>query len=252
MYKVSRALFIQLAGLALAGLVAVFLIRHFPIVDMIVRAQRKIGQMEWWGAALYPLLYAFCNLLLLPAGVLAMGSGLFFGLWWGSFLVLAGNVGGAAAAFMISRKLGRQWVEKKALRHRKWVALDKAIAKEGWKIIFLSQVHPLFPTSFLNYLYGITSIRFWPCMLWIALGQAPGVFLYAYLGTLAQLGIKIVRGQNHPHGIEYVIWIGGLLVTLFVTTALGRLALKLMAQVAAEEARPAPAPKARELERSVF
>ena len=257
MKRISRALFIQFAWPLLLVLVAAFLVHHFPVVDMIVRAQRRIGQMQWWGAVLYPLLYAFCNLLLLPAGVLAMGSGLFFGLWWGSFLVLAGNMFGAAAAFWISRKLGRQWLERKALRHRKWVALDEAITREGWKIIFLSQVHPLFPTSFLNYLYGITRIRFWPCMLWIAVGQAPGIFLYAYLGTLAQLGIKLFRGQNHPHKMEYVVWFGGLLLTLLVTTALARLALKMMAEVERPSEKPATKGKERRpgrkhLERSVF
>lgn len=261
MKKITRALFLQLAWPALLVLIAVVLVQHFPIVEMILRAQRKIGEMEWWGAVLYPLFYATCNLFLLPAGVVAMGGGLFFGLWWGSFLVLAGNMVGAAAAFGISRKLGRQWLEKKALRHRKWVALDESIARQGWKIIFLSQVHPLFPTSFLNYLYGITRIRFWTCMLWIAIGQAPGIFLYAYMGTMAQLGIKLFRGQTHPHKMEYVVWIGGLLLTFLVTTALARLALKVMAEVeqAAEKAAAAKVDKAQKppserkhLERSVF
>lgn len=67
-------------------------------------------------------------------------------------------------------------------------------------------------------------------MLWIALGQAPGLFLYAYLGTLAQLGLRVWRGQNHPRWYEYVWWIGGLALTLAVTGALGRLALRLIAE----------------------
>jgi uncharacterized membrane protein YdjX (TVP38/TMEM64 family) len=116
------------------------------------------------------------------------------------------------------------------LRHEKWAALDEAIGREGWKIIFLSQIHPLFPTSLLNYLYGVTRIRFGVCLLWIALGQAPGLFLYAYLGTLAQLGLRLWRGQSHPLFHEYVIWIGGLVLTIAVTTALGRIALRLLAE----------------------
>src|SRR5579862_8578702 len=230
MSKISRALAVQLAGLIVAALVIGWLVHHFPVVEWITRMQRKIGQMEWWAAVLYPLFYAGCNLLLLPGGVLAIGSGLFFGLWWGFFLVLLGNVAGAAVAFGVSRKLGRQWVAKKIFRHRKWSVLDKAIQREGWKIIFFSQVHPLFPTSFLNYLYGVTRIRFWTCMLWIALGQAPGIFLYAYLGTLGQFGIKMLRHQSHPAKLEYVMWISGLLLSLLVTTALARLALKLLAE----------------------
>src|ERR1700722_5443488 len=137
MSKISRAVAVQLGGLILAAFILTFIAHHFPIVEWIVRMQHRIGQMEWWGAVLYPLFYAGCNLLLLPGGVLAIGSGLFFGLWWGTFLVLVGNVTGAAVAFWASRKFGRQWVTKKIMRHGKWSVLDKAIAREGWKIIFL-------------------------------------------------------------------------------------------------------------------
>ncbi len=253
MSKVSRALAIQICGLIFTALVLAFLAHHYDLVHVIERMQRRIGQMEWWGAVLYPLLLAVCNLLLLPGGVLAIGSGLFFGLWWGFFLVLVGNVAGAAAAFWISRALGRQWVERKIFRHRKWMLLDAAIAREGWKIIFLSQVHPLFPTSFINYFYGVTRIRFSTCMLWVALGQLPGLFLYAYLGTLAQLGIKLFRHQTHPHMHEYVIWISGLLLTLVVTTALGRIALRLLAEIEAKvETAPRRKPETRQLERASF
>lgn len=243
MFKASRHILLQLLGLALVVIALIVIARHFPIVPMIVRLQHKIGAMEWWGAVLYPLLVAGCNVLLLPGGILAVGSGLFFGLWWGCLLVLVGHVIGAAISFGIGRKLGRGWLEKKLFKHRKWAALDEAIAKQGWKIIFFSQIHPLFPSSLLNYLYGVTRIRFWTCMLWIALGQLPGVFLYAYFGTLAQLGIKLLRHKTHPHFSEYVIWIGGLVLTLVVTSLLARIALKILAEVQ-RAANESPSPKA--------
>lgn len=255
MVKFSRALAFQIAGLLLLLSVAALLAHHFDLAHAIERAQRRVGQMEWWGAALYPLLVACCNLLLLPGSVLTLGSGLFFGLWWGLCLVLAGNVLGAAAAFGIGRTIGRGWVERRILRRRKWMLLDEAIAREGAKIIFLSQVHPLFPTSFLNYFYGMTRIRFSTCMLWVAAAQAPGIFLYAYLGTLAQLGIRLFRRETHPRLHEYVLWFGGLAAILAATTALSRIALRLLgeAEAAAEKAqreksetpREAPAPAAR-------
>ncbi len=238
MSNLRRAFFAQIAGLVIAVLLIATLAHYFPVVAYITRAQRKIGEMDVWGGVLYPLLYAVCNILLLPGGVLAIGSGLFFGLWWGFALNLAGNVGGAAVAFFISRKLGRKWVEKRLKKYERWAALDAAIAREGWKIIFLSQVHPLFPSSLLNYFYGVTRIRFGSCMLWIALGQAPGLFLYAYLGTLAQLGMRLWEKQTHPHPIEYFIWFGGLVVTILATTLLGRLAMRLLAESQAKAARP--------------
>ncbi len=244
MSQVKRALYVQLFGLVLVLLVLVSLARTFPVMDYVLTAHQAIGAMDFWGAVLYPLLYATCNVLLLPGGILAIGSGLFFGLWWGFLLNLTGNLVGAAVAFGISRRLGRQWVEQRFFRHRKWAALDQAIARDGWKIIFLSQVNPLFPISLLSYLYGVTRIRFSTCMLWIALGQAPGLFLYAYLGTLAQLGVRLWQGKTHPLAHEYVLWIGGLVLTMVVTTALARLGLRLLAEAErAAETEEAPVPE---------
>jgi uncharacterized membrane protein YdjX (TVP38/TMEM64 family) len=88
----------------------------------------------------------------------------------------------------------------------------------------------------------VTRIRFGPCMLWIALGQAPGLFLYAYLGTLAQLGLRLWGGQTHPRAIEYFVWFSGLAVTLLATALLGRLALRLLAESQANAAIP-PQPR---------
>ena len=240
MSRIKRAFYLQMAGVAAFLAILAWVARRYPVVDAIVRLQNAIGALQFWGAVLYPLLYGTCNVLLLPGGIVAIGSGLFFGLWWGFALNLIGNVGGAAVAFFLSRKLGRGWVEKKFFKHRKWAALDAAIGREGWKIIFLSQVHPLFPSSLLNYLYGVTRIRFGTCMLWIALGQAPGLFLYAYLGTLAQRGIRIWRGKSHPHPIEYVLWIAGFLVTIAATTLLARLALRVLATATSEASDPPP------------
>lgn len=239
MQRVKRALLLQsLGALAAIGFV-VWLSRHYPVLAWITQAQEHITAMGRWGGALYPLLFAACNVLLLPAGTLGIGSGLFFGLWWGFLLNVVASVLGAAAAFSISRWAARGWVRRHFLRHRKWAALDEAVAREGWKIIFLTQVHPLAPSSLLNYLYGVTRIPFRTCMLWIAIGQAPGAFLYAYLGTLAQHGLRLLRGQSHPRPLEYFLWIGGLLLAFVVTSLLSRLALRLLAEAEERFAPPA-------------
>jgi uncharacterized membrane protein YdjX (TVP38/TMEM64 family) len=247
MYRVKRALFLQLAGAVVAVIFVVWFARHYPLLAWITQAQEHIAAMGRWGGVLYPLLYATCNVLLLPAGGLAVGSGLFFGLWWGFLLNVAASVMGAAVAFSISRWAALRWVRQHFLRHRKWAALDEAVAREGWKIIFLTQVHPLAPSSLLNYLYGVTRIPFRTCMLWIAIGQAPGAFLYAYLGTLAQHGLRMLRGQSHPRPIEYFLWIGGLLLAFVVTTLLSRLALRLLAEAEEKFTRPAPPAPTEEL-----
>jgi len=236
MKPVRYALVFQVTILALIATVIFWGFKNYPVVEWITQTQERLGRLGFWGAMLYPALLALCNLLLLPGGFLAVGAGLFYGLWWGFLLVWLGTIAAAAVAFQISRKLGRLWVKNLVHRHPKWVMLDKMIGQDGWKMVFLSQVHPLFPTSLLNYIYGVTRIRFGPCMLGVALAQAPGLFLYTYLGTLAQRGIHLWQSRTQPLPLEYGLWIGGLAATLLVTTALGKLALRwLKSMEAADE-----------------
>jgi len=230
MFKVQRAIAIQIGGLTVVGIALFFLSRHYPVVEILAAVQQRVMQWGVWSAIWYPVLYACCNVLLLPGGILSIGAGFFFGLWWGFFIALAGNVAGAAIAFFISRWLGRQWLKRKLLRNPTLGALDPAVEREGWKIILLSQLHPLFPTSLLNYLYGLTRIRFRVCMLWVAIGQAPGLFLYSYLGTLGQLGLNLARGKTHPRAIEYLVWLGGFGSAAIVLALLGKIALRLLQQ----------------------
>src|ERR1043166_1668875 len=207
-----RSFALQVACLGLAIALVIFFMWSFSIVDIVARAQLRV--MDWgaWAVIGYPLLFAVCCLLLLPGGVLSIGSGFLFGLWWGFVIVLIGNTLAAAVAFMLSRRLGRRWLAPPILENRTMHMPETAVGREGWKIIGLSQLHPLFPASLLNYFYGLTKIRFCTYIVWTSVGRAPGLFLYTYLGTLGQLGFNIVRGKTHPRLMEYWMW-GGLFVT---------------------------------------
>jgi len=228
MSRVRRAFYIQMAALVLFGTVFFLASRSLPIADWIAQVQQTVMRWGAWSAICYPLLYAACNVLLLPGGVLSVGGGFFFGLWWGFLIVLVGNVAGAAISFVLSRWIGRRWLRSKLLRNSTLEALQPAVERDGWKIILLSQLHPLFPTSLLNYLYGLTKVSFRTCILWVAVGQAPGLFLYTYVGTLGQLGLNLFRGKSHPRIIEYWMWGGGLLVSVVVLVLLGRISLRVL------------------------
>jgi uncharacterized membrane protein YdjX (TVP38/TMEM64 family) len=226
--KPTRAILIQVGGLALFALLAVVFGQFFPLDQIIFRLGESVAKYQPWSTVLYPLALALANLLLLPGGLLIVGGGFLFGLWRGFLLVLAGNLVGAAAAFFLTRRFARGWVEQRFLRNPKWRALDLAIAREGWKIVFLTQLNPLSPTSLINYFYGATRMRFGQCMLWIAVGQIPGMFLYAYLGSMGRFSWKLWReGAGFREG-AYWLWLAGLFLALALTIALARIALRLL------------------------
>src|SRR5438874_7061641 len=225
MLEIRRSLYIQLAAFTAAIGLFLVLSRFFPIVDLIAAAQKRVVDLGPGSALCYPLLFAACNLLLLPGGIVSVGAGFFFGLWWGFFIVLLGNSIGAAISFALSRWLGMRWLNSRPSANQVFRLLEKAVERDAWKIIFLSQLHPLFPTSLLNYLYGLTRIRFGQYMLWTTIGRAPGLFLYAYLGTLGQLGLNLARGKTHPRIVEYWMWGGAFIVTILLFALLTRMAL---------------------------
>src|SRR5437773_225641 len=155
MFKIRRAIYCQLAGLAIAVVLVSVLSRFFPVVDFVDVLQERVMGWGPWGAIYYPLLFAVCNILLLPGGVLAVGGGFFFGLWWGFLVVFVGNGVATAISFALSRRVAAQPLRRKLSHNPTLRALEPAIERESWKIILLSQLHPLFPTSLLNYLYGL-------------------------------------------------------------------------------------------------
>src|ERR1043166_4985453 len=147
MPKFSRAILYQGATVVLAIALAIAFSRFVPVMNFVEALQERVMSWGAWAAICYPLLFAACNILLLPGGVLAVGGGFFFGLWWGFFIVFAGNIVSTAISFSLSRFVARRWFQRKLSANPTLTALGPAVERESWKIILLSQLHPLFPTS---------------------------------------------------------------------------------------------------------
>ena len=228
MKSAAKATVLQAVVALLVVGALIYVARSAPFLGAVEETENVVRRWGTMSIVIYPLLVMAATVLLLPGGILSLGGGFFFGLWWGTLLVLVGNLLGAAVAFFVGNKLGRKFVRQRILRDPRWAALDGAIGKHGPRIIFYSQLNPLFPTSLFNYLYGITKVRFWECLKWVALGRLPGVFLYCYLGTLGQLGIRILRGESEPGPMEYALWGGGLLLTGGVAALLGHTATRVI------------------------
>jgi uncharacterized membrane protein YdjX (TVP38/TMEM64 family) len=222
--------YLQVATFIIVIASLLLLSHFFPVIDFVVALQRRVLGLGAWSAICYPLLFAGCNVLLLPGGILCVGAGFFFGLWWGFFIVLLGNSIAAAVSFAISRGLGGRWLRRRRAATPLLSVLEKAVERDARKIIFLTQLHPLFPTSLLNYLYGLTPIRFRSYMFWTTVGRAPGLFLYTYLGTLGQFGLNLALGKTHPQVVEYWMWGGAFVITALLFVLLTRVAVNVVRQ----------------------
>jgi uncharacterized membrane protein YdjX (TVP38/TMEM64 family)/Fe-S oxidoreductase len=108
---------------------------------------------------IYMLIYAIAPSLFLPGLPLTIAGGILFGPFRGVVFSITGATIGACIAFLVSRYIARDWVEKK-LRSPKWKGLDEGVENHGWKIVAFTRLVPLFPFNLLNYAFGLTKIKF--------------------------------------------------------------------------------------------
>ncbi|MCD6339153.1 MAG: TVP38/TMEM64 family protein [Verrucomicrobia bacterium] len=194
----------------------------FPIERLWDRLFQLARESALWGPVLFILAYVVCCVLLVPVSLLTFGAGAVYGLFQGTLLVWAAATLGAAAGFVLSRRLGREKVARLILRYPQLRSLDRAIAKEGWKIVFLCRLSPIFPFAALSYVFGVTRVRFGGYLLASSFGVLPPSFLYVYVGFLARLG----RHDRSLSAAQWVMYFAGLAATAWVTLLLARIARK--------------------------
>lgn len=129
-------------------------------------------------------LFVANTVLCLPTALMSLAGGFLFGAAWGALYVWVGAMLGASAAFGISRHWGRHWIQQRIARRPWLLALEQAVSEEGWKIIVLSRLAPGSPFFVLNYLFGLTRVRFRDYFWSTAISVFPGSFLLVYLGSL--------------------------------------------------------------------
>lgn len=201
---------------------------QFPIADTLPTLLNQIKALGIWSPLAFIALYIIATVLLIPGSLLTLGGGLLFGLVWGSIYVFLGATLGSIAAFLTGRYLARNWVTQKINTNPKFTAIYQAIAQEGFKIVFLTRLSPLFPFTFLNYILGVTTISLKDYTL-ASLGMIPGTILYVYLGSLA--GNLAQLGMSQPNSsetqiLQWVVKIVGFIATIVVTGYITNLAKK--------------------------
>lgn len=212
------------------------LMRLLPIGAMVEALQGFIDDLGVWGPVLFILIYVIATIFMLPASALTLAAGVVFGLLGGTIVVSIASTTGAAAAFLISRYLARSMVEKRLGHYPKFKAVDRAVSQGGWKIVALLRLSPAVPFNLQNYLYGVTAIRFWPCVLasWIAM--LPGTFMYVYLGYAGRAGVAAAAGQGQGRSpLQWVMLGVGLVATIAVTVYVTKLARRAMADQASDD-----------------
>jgi uncharacterized membrane protein YdjX (TVP38/TMEM64 family) len=215
-------------GLILAALLVVVgvLFATFDVRALLRAALNWIGQLGAFGQLLFVAIYVVAAVLLIPGSALGLGAGAMFGVVRGSLLVSLGSTLGAACAFLFGRYLARDWIVKKIEGKTSFTAIDQAVAREGWRIVLLTRLSPVFPFTLLNYAFGLTRVSLRDYVLASWLGMLPGTVMFVYLGSLARAGVA--DRQRTP--VEWTLYAVGLLATIAVTISATRIARRALAK----------------------
>jgi uncharacterized membrane protein YdjX (TVP38/TMEM64 family) len=144
------------------------------------------------GPVIYIVIYILGCVFFLPGVALTVLGAFVFGSLWGMVYVSIGSTLGASAAFLVARYAARSLVEDWITKNPRLNKIDEGVQAQGWRMLMITRLVPIFPFNVQNYVYGLTKIRFptyvlvsWICMI-------PGIIAYVFAAG------AIVSGEGDP------------------------------------------------------
>lgn len=206
-------------------------------VTLILNPKENIYKLLMWiqglgifGPVFLAIFYIFACILFIPGSILTLAAGFMFGIIVGTITVSIGSTIGACAAFLVGRTLARKWIERKISGNKTFQAIDDAVEKEGFKIVFLTRLSPVFPFNLINYAFGLTKVKFYTYAIGSWIGMLPGTILYVYFGSAVKNFTDIISGNIQVGISKKIFFVIGLIATVLITVVITRIARKTLNQ----------------------
>lgn len=217
-----------------AALVAALLLFGRRVAAYLPEFTAWVDGLGVWGPLVFVLGYAVATVAFIPGSLLTLAGGAIFGLVEGTALVFVGACLGATAAFVASRYLVRGAIEKRVSAEPRFAAIDRAVGRQGFRIVLLLRLTPVVPFVLLNYALGLTRVRLRD-YVGAFVGMLPATLLYVYygkaIGDVAQVAAG-VEGERSP--ADYALMVLGLVATVAVVTIIVRIAKRALAEAVGE------------------
>lgn len=214
---------------AIAGLVA---------AAVLLPAEQMFTTLQQWAEAnpshaFYTVtgVTALGFLLLLPASLLMMLAGLLFGLSKGLLSIWLSGLVASTLAWWIGRSAARGLIERRVRRRPVFTAIDRAIQRKGFLVVLLTRIVMVLPFPALNYMLGLTGVRWRDYLAGTNIGMLPPYFLFVYLGTKVGNVAAILNGSIE---LEQGVLLAGAVALAAVLLVVG-LIVRASARVLREE-----------------
>ncbi len=199
-----------------------------PVAEWTVGLAERARGTGATGVAIFTVAYIVSTVAVLPGSILTLAAGFAYGPMWGLAIASPASVAGATAAFLLGRTVLRGWAERKIGESRRVRALDAAVARQGFTLVFLLRLSPLFPFNVLNYALSLSRVSLRTYVVASFIGMLPGTALYVYLGSLAPAAAELASASERGGATRTALYAAGLAATLAVVVIGARAAKRAL------------------------
>lgn len=153
----------KLAAAAVVVVVGVLAARHYGAFDLLTlgnldRLDAWFRGFGIWAPAIFIGVWVLACVFFLPGLPITLVGALIFGPIQGSIYSVIGATLGATTAFLVGRYAARGMVEGLLAKNQRLRAIDDGVRTQGWRMLMVTRLVPLFPFNAQNYVYGLTQI----------------------------------------------------------------------------------------------
>ncbi len=218
-------------------LIGVIALIFFPIRLWLDQLSQYILSLGWVAPFAYIGTYILFCIFLIPSIALSMGVGPVFGFTKGLLLtVVASNIGGTIA-FVLGRTIFRKRVERWASDKPRFNAIDAGVERNGFVVVMLMRLSPIFPFTIVNYLLSVTRVPYWKFALGTFCGMFPLSAAFLYISCEAKNVIN-EAAQKEIDTQRLVLRIVGIVMAIAAMSVISRIALKAIKETSPNIAPP--------------
>jgi uncharacterized membrane protein YdjX (TVP38/TMEM64 family) len=155
---------------------------------------------------------------ILPASLIGVAAGAVFGLKLGFVVASVSTMAGAMLAFLLSRSVFRPVIARRLERSPRLRNIDRAVGRDGWKLVFLLRMSPVMPFAATSYILGLSAVSRRNYLIG-TLGSLPALGGYVFIGSLTDAGLTALQTGAGP--LHWALLAAAVIATVLLTWRIG-------------------------------
>lgn len=211
----KRMNYIKIAVIIAIAVASFFVVRNISLEEI----KTWVLGHGAWAAVIYIATFVVLPIFFFPVPVIVLAGGTIFGLFKGTLYTMIGVLINTPIMYFIGRFLLKDFVHNFVDNHMS-EKLRNALKSTNQKVLalvlFIIRLSPIFSYNLVNYISGVTEIKFLPYILTTIAGVLPGVIVFINIGeNVLNVGSK-----------EFFISLSFLLVLVIISAIISKLFLK--------------------------